>query len=95
MRKLNSLVERFAWEHPNFGISNLMRIIVIGQAIVYFLGLFSNYAALSFLSFNLADLLHGEVWRLVTWVFMPVNTRPVMFLISLRSHLSPLLHNGT
>jgi len=50
--------------------------------------MFSNYGAVSFLTFNLADLLHGEVWRLVTWVFMPADTRPVMFLISLLCYYS-------
>ena len=88
MKKLNALIERFAWEHPNFGIANLMRIIVIGQVVVYFLAMFSNYGAVSFLTFNLADLLRGEVWRLVTWVFMPADTRPLMFLISLLCYYS-------
>ena len=88
MKKLNALVERFAWEHPKFGIPNLMRVIVIGQVIVYFLAMFSNYGAVSFLTFDLAHLLRGEVWRLVTWVFMPGDTRPVMFLISLLCYYS-------
>ena len=88
MRKLNSLVERFAWEHPNFGISNLMKYIVIGQAIVFLLGTFANFGAVSFLTFDLAHLLKGEIWRLVTWVFMPGDTRPVMFLISLLCYYS-------
>lgn len=88
MRKLNAAVERFAYNHPNFGIPNLMRVIVIGQVIVYFLAMFSNYGAVSFLTFNLADLLHGEVWRLVSWVFMPASTRPVTLLISLLCYYS-------
>ena len=88
MKKLNAAVERFVWEHPNFGISNLMRVVVIGQVIVYCLAMFSDYAAVSFLTFNLSGLLKGEVWRLVTWIFMPENSRPVMFLISLLCYYS-------
>jgi len=88
LRKLNTAVERFAYNHPNFGISNLMRVIVIGQVVVYFLAMFSSYAAISFLSFDLAHLLQGEVWRLVSWVFMPTSTRPVTLLISLLCYYS-------
>jgi len=82
LRKLNAAVERFAYRHPNFGFSNLMRIIVIGQVVIFLLSTFSSYSALSFLTFDLAHLLKGELWRLVTWVFMPSDTRPIMFLIS-------------
>ena len=31
MNKLNRAVDRFAYSHPNFGISNLMRIVLGGQ----------------------------------------------------------------
>jgi hypothetical protein len=30
--------------------------------------MFSNWSAVSFLSFNLSSLLHGEVWRLITHI---------------------------
>lgn len=88
MKKLHDAVERFAWEHPRFGIPNLMRLVVIGQALVYLLYMFSSYAAISFLTFDLRSLLHGEVWRLVTWIFMPGSYRPVTFLISLLCYYS-------
>ena len=39
--------------------------------------------ALSFLTFNLNALLHGEVWRLVTFVFVPAYSSPFALLISL------------
>lgn len=83
MKKLHDAVDRFAWSHPRFGIPNLMRVVVIGQALVYLLYMFSNYGAISFLNFNLAALRHGEVWRLVTWIFMPDSFQPFSFLISL------------
>ena len=37
MRKLNSAMERFALQHPNFGVPNLMLYIVIGNVIAFFL----------------------------------------------------------
>ena len=33
MKKLNRAVDRFAYSHPNFGIPNLMRYVVIGNVI--------------------------------------------------------------
>lgn len=47
-----------------------MRYIVIAQAVVYFLTVFSNATATSFLAFQWTKIIHGEIWRLVTFVFM-------------------------
>ena len=71
MKKLNSAVDRFAYNHPNFGIPNLMMYIVIGNALVYFLTVFAGYGAVSFLTFDWRAILHGELWRLVTFIFFP------------------------
>ncbi len=71
MKKLNAAVDRFALEHPDFGIPNLMRFIVMGEALVYLLSVFSNASAVSFLAFDWERITHGEFWRLVTFIFMP------------------------
>ena len=71
MKKLCSAIDRFARKHPNFGIPGLMKYIVIGNALVYLLSVFSNPSAVSFLAFHWASICRGEVWRLVTFVFMP------------------------
>ena len=71
MKKLNQAVDRFAYSHPNFGIPNLMRYIVIGNVIVYFLLVFAGYSAVSFLAFDWRAITHGEIWRLVTFLFFP------------------------
>lgn len=86
MKKLYDGVQRFCAAHPRFGISNLMRVIVIGNVAVYVLMLLTqanDANALSFLTFNLNALLHGEVWRLVTFVFVPAYSSPFALLISL------------
>ena len=71
MRKLNAAVDRFAYNHPRFGIPNLMKYIVIGSVIVYLLSIFAGYSAVSFLSFRWSAITQGELWRLVTFIFMP------------------------
>ena len=71
MRKLNAAVDRFAYNHPRFGIPNLMRIIVAGNVLVYLLAIFAGYGPISFLAFNWSAITQGELWRLVTFIFMP------------------------
>ena len=86
MKKLYDGVQRFCAAHPRFGIPNLMRVIVIGNVAVYVLMLLTqanDANALSFLTFNLNALLHGEVWQLVTFVFVPAYSSPFALLISL------------
>ena len=86
MKKLYDGVQRFCAAHPRFGIPNLMRVIVIGNVAVYVLMLLTqanDANALSFLTFNLNALLHGEVWRLVTFVFVPAYSSPFALLIGL------------
>ena len=79
LKKLNQWIDRFAYSHPRFGIPNLMLYIVIANAVTYILTLFAGSAALSFLKF----VLHGEVWRLVTFVLLPFTYRPISLFIML------------
>ena len=84
MKKLYDGVQRFCATHPRFGIPNLMRVIVAGNVAVYVLMLLtqSNDAnALSFLTFNLNALLHGEIWRAVTFVFIPFSGGSILSMV--------------
>ena len=83
MKKLNQWIDRFAYSHPRFGIPNLMLYIVIANAATYILTMFAGSEALSFLEFDLYHLLHGEVWRLVTFVLLPFSYRPLSLFIML------------
>lgn len=82
MRKLSAAVDRFAYNHPRFGIPNLMRVIVIGNVIVYLLTVFAGVGPVSFLAFDWASIKAGELWRLVTFLFMPgyFSSRDVIWL---------------
>lgn len=82
MRKLNAAVDRFAYNHPRFGIPNLMKFIVAGNVIVYLLSVFAGYGAVSFLGFSWEAVKHLELWRLVTFIFMPgyYSTRDLIWL---------------
>ena len=82
MKKLCSAVDRFAYRHPNFGIPGLMKYIVIGNVVVYLLMVLSNYASISFLTFNWGAVLQGELWRLVTFIFVPNSFSALSFVLS-------------
>ena len=83
LKKIYEAVDRFCARHPRFGISNLMLTVVIGNVVVYLLQMFAGAEAISFLSFNLAGLLRGELWRIVTFVFVPGYGGAFSLLISL------------
>ena len=83
LRKLNSAMERFALRHPNFGITNLMLYIVIGNAAAFFLLRMTNGQAIHFLYFDWGQVLHGQLWRLVTFLFVPDSLQPFNLILSL------------
>ena len=65
-------IDMFCYKHPNFGVPNLMLFIVIGNAIVWLFTMMDSSGLLtSFLCFDPALILHGQVWRLVTFIFIP------------------------
>lgn len=83
MKRLHAAMERFAQAHPGFGIPNLMLWIVGGNALVYLLTVFAGYSAVSFLAFDWNAIKGGELWRLVTFIFMPgyVSRDSVIWLV--------------
>ena len=78
-------VDRFCAAHPRFGIPKLMLYVVVGNAVVW---LFSMFTALSgagsgileALYFSPYHILHGQVWRLVTFIIIP-NSSGILALI--------------
>ena len=75
-------IDRFCAKHPRFGISNLMLYIIIGQVAVFILDLFFRGMLSSYwLPFSRDLILHGQVWRLVTFIFLPSDSGNPFFLL--------------
>ena len=75
LQRFQDRVERFLWKHPNFGIRNLMLYIVIGNALIYLLSMMdTTYMLRYYLVFSADGVLRGEIWRLITFIFVPYNT---------------------
>lgn len=83
MKKLSNMIDRFCFNHPNFGIPNLPLILVIGNVAVYVLDMltYSGFAVSEMLYFNRALILQGQVWRLVTFAFTPWGESLFFFLL--------------
>lgn len=73
MRAINNWIDKFCRDHPNFGVPNLMLYIAVANVAIYLIDLFSlgGVSLSSMLSFSRDAILHGQVWRLVTFVLIP------------------------
>lgn len=82
MGALSRWLSRFCYKHPNFSIPGLMKYIAAGNVIVYLLTLLSNGTFAQLVTFVPQRIFQGEVWRLVSFVFVPMAFEPVYFILS-------------
>ena len=67
--------DRFCARHPRFGIFNLMRILVIGNAVVWLLSSMDRTGTvIYYLALYPGEILRGQIWRLVSFVFIPASS---------------------
>lgn len=69
-----------------YAIADLMKYVVFGQAIVYalmFIWPTLGYRLYSLITLNRAAILHGQIWRLVTFVFAPPSASPLFIFFAL------------
>ena len=84
MKRLMDRIDRFCLLHPRFGIRRLMLYIVIGNIIVFALRMMDGSGLIyPLLRFSGQGILHGEIWRIVTYLFVPASTSPLWLLIEL------------
>ncbi len=87
MRAMQQWLDRFCRKHPRLTLPGLMRYIVIGNVLVYLLDFFGTNGypiASSLLGFSADAIAHGQIWRIVTFIFVPLsNQNPIVFALSL------------
>lgn len=84
MKNFRRNFERFCYRHQYKGIPNLMLYIVIGTALVYLISMIDPSGMfVSYLRFDRNLILRGQVWRLVSYIFMPSGGNLLFFAISL------------
>lgn len=70
----------FERKFGKYAIQNLSFVLVICYAVGYLLELFDRSGLLiSYLTLNPYAILHGQVWRLVTWVLIPPSSGGLFF----------------
>ncbi|MBX9742919.1 MAG: rhomboid family intramembrane serine protease [Chthoniobacterales bacterium] len=78
MHFLHSLERRCPW----LAIPGLIRFVALFNALVFVLHLIApGYESL--LMLNREAILHGEIWRLVTWIFIPETFQPFWIFFAL------------
>ena len=80
MKAFSRVIDRFCQKHRRFGIPRLMLYLVIISAIVFIL---SGEGMFALLSFHPGLILSGQVWRLVTWIFIPVTSNIIWAAVAL------------
>ncbi len=73
MKAVSRWLDRFCYNHPNFGIPNLMKYIAIGNVAVFLMDLLFNGMATAMLSFIPMAVTQGQIWRVFTFLFVPMN----------------------
>lgn len=68
-----SVLDRFEAKLSRFAIPGLIRYVVAMNALVFLLVTF-NEGYESMLALDREAILRGEVWRLVSWIFLPETT---------------------
>jgi len=79
----NDWLDRLQRKYGRYAIHNLMNIIVGGMGIVFVLDAFSRWNLSGLLHFSLAAIRMGQIWRLITFVFVPPNASMITLLFSL------------
>ncbi len=80
---MNKWINQLERRCGRFCIQNLMMVVIIGQAMVYVASLMTNVGLMGRLSLNWPAVMHGEVWRLLTFIFIPGSLSPIGLLLSL------------
>jgi membrane associated rhomboid family serine protease len=79
---MERLLARLDRRFGRYAIPNLILYIVGGMALVWVLSL-SKPAFIGRLSLDMGAVRQGEVWRLVTFLFIPPGSSPIWILINL------------
>ena len=70
---MNNWLNQLERKYGRFGIPNLTNILVGGQILVLAIELFVNQTVTVWLALNRYFLLHGQIWRAITFVFIPFS----------------------
>ena len=74
MKAVSRWLDRFCYKHPHFGIPNLMQYVAIGSVVIFVGDMITSGACSWFTRLYPELLFQGQIWRLLTFIFVPVTT---------------------
>lgn len=77
---MNKLLDKAERKFGRYAINNLSLYIIIAYVIGYILQLTGT---MEFLRLNPYEILHGQVWRVVTWIIVPPSSLGIFTIIML------------
>lgn len=77
-----NFLDKMQRKYGRFAISNLMLYIMLGQTIVFFSTLLLGSTLINLLYFDPLLIIRGQIWRLVSFVFIPNTFHPIFFLFA-------------
>ena len=78
---MNNWLNQLERKYGRFGIPNLTNILVAGQILVLAIELFVNQTIPYALMLTRPTLLHGQIWRLLTFVFIPFSGGSILSVV--------------
>ena len=82
-----TLLEKLERRLSRYAIRNLMLYIVVGMSFVYILDMFAGpklgFSLSAWIAFDRDAILHGQIWRLVSFVLIPPSSSLLFVFFSL------------
>ena len=78
---MNNWLNQLERKYGRFGIPNLTNILVGGQILVFAIELFINQTITAWVGLSRYFLLHGQIWRAITFVFVPFSGGSILSVV--------------
>lgn len=79
---MNNFLNKMERKFGKYAIKNLSLYLIIGYVIGYILSM-TGTGSLEFLNLNPYKIIHGQVWRIFTWILMPPSSFNIFTIIML------------
>ena len=77
---MNGFLDKAERKYGKYAIHNLSLYIIIAYVIGYILSLTGT---VDFLRLNPYEIVHGQVWRIITWIIVPPSSLGIFTIIML------------
>lgn len=79
---MKRFLQKYQFKYGRYAIQNLLLVISVGQLIVFFADMMTGMWASSVLCLAWPYVLQGQIWRLVTFIFVPQSSSILSMFLS-------------